>query len=337
MLLRTRVTLGAIGGSVLVALALVVAAKLTQDEIEARFREANQTGLTALWRNTVSGQEDGMEANTTSVTRDSDTIDALKEKNQEDLEDSLTPTLNRLSASKIISRLLFVSTDGTMTYTSEDETQHKVNHRLLATALAENKVQRGIEFDDNGKLLSVIAFPVYIAGKPAGAAMFGRTFDDAIEDLKKNMGADIFIISGDGKIEYATDKDLYGNLHPVKHKLGMSMSRTQKVGDLVYSTTAVPIFGPKGTPLAHLLAAKDTTESYKREQSIVATSYGLAALALIVSFGGLLYYLRRSFRPLRFACEALNALSQGDTSVKLDHTDKDEIGTIAKAVNIFRE
>ncbi len=337
MLLRTRVTLGAIGGSVLVALALVIAAKLTQNEVETRFREANQTGLTALWKNTISGQEDGMEANTTSITRDSDTLDALKEKNQEDLEDSLTPTANRLGASKIISRLRFINSDGTMTYTSEDETKQKAKHFLLDATLADNTVQRGIERDDDGKLLSVVTFPVYVAGKPAGAAMFGRTFDDALQDLKKNMGADVFIISADGKVEYATDKKLYAKFDPIHYKLGKAMSHIQKVGDLVYSITIVPILSSKGEPLANLMSAKNTTESYKREQSIVAMSYGSAILTLVISFGGLLYYLRRSFRPLRFACEALNALSQGDTSVKLEHTGEDEIGTIAKAVNIFRD
>ena len=66
MTLRTRITLFAIGVTLLVAVSLSITAWVSQGQVEDRFAEATTDGKSVLWRKIVASQLDKMVAGSTS-------------------------------------------------------------------------------------------------------------------------------------------------------------------------------------------------------------------------------------------------------------------------------
>ncbi len=64
----------------------------------------------------------------------------------------------------------------------------------------------------------------------------------------------------------------------------------------------------------------------------------LAGIAALVSVGAILIVTRRVASPIVATTEAMNELAKGNLDTKIRHADReDEIGTMAKALEIFRE
>jgi len=92
-----------------------------------------------------------------------------------------------------------------------------------------------------------------------------------------------------------------------------------------------------GQPLAVLEIIKDTT-AYEAAASRAQTTLLVATLAILAGAALLAFLLGRGMsRPLVAITEVMNRLSSGDTSVEIPGGErKDEVGTMAQAVDVFR-
>ncbi|MEO5373755.1 MAG: methyl-accepting chemotaxis protein [Alphaproteobacteria bacterium] len=338
MLLRTRITLGAVGAVILVAGALTLSGRMLQEGMTERLKETAVMGMTALWTKAVANALDQMEVSTPSVTRNSEALQAVKDGDRAKVDAAMVGTFNRLSTNNVISVLQVVSPDRTVLYSSSAGEPGRVTARLLVQqALAEGRVKRGVERDDNGELVAEVAFPVLFRGKPIGVALFEKGLADTIVSIKAVSGADVYIVGTNGVPELGTDPDLFARLKPKLPALGTESLDTQMAEDLAYAVTVLPIRNAAGAAAAHLVLVKDRTDSYRWEQRTAMMTYGVAALGLLLSVAGIYFYLAYSFRPLHSAVAALQALSRGDTSVEVDSSHKDEIGEMAAAVKVFKD
>ncbi len=78
-------------------------------------------------------------------------------------------------------------------------------------------------------------------------------------------------------------------------------------------------------------------EAYSVEQQTMAIIAVAAAAALVVGALVALFLSGVITKPLARAVETIQALSEGDTSVAVSVDSKDEVGTLARAIEIFRE
>jgi len=170
-----------------------------------------------------------------------------------------------------------------------------------------------------------------------GAARFAKYLSDAVADLRDVGGADVFIIGGDNAVEYATNEDLFTSLETTLPTLGESSLEMRSVGDLAWTVAALPILGPDGSALAHLVTAKDDTASFAERNQVMIATYAGFGLMMVLGCGGIYFYLGRSLKPLSVAVRAMEALAKGDTSIDLQARTNDEIGAIAKAVQVFKD
>ncbi|MEO5374932.1 MAG: methyl-accepting chemotaxis protein [Alphaproteobacteria bacterium] len=337
MLLKTRITIGALCAVGFVAAVLATSAKVRTDQLERLLEERAVTGTTALWSKAVANALDQMEANTVSVTRNSEAQQALKDVDRAKIKDSIQGSYNRLSSNNVISGLRMVGLDGELLFASSGETGGANASALVRQSLSEQKIFRGVERRSDGHLMATVAFPVLFRGKPAGVAVFEKNFEETIAAIKKVSAADVFIVGSNGAVEGATNRDLYDRLKPRLPSLGGHSLTTQVVGEQAYSVVVMPVNGVSGEALAHLVMAGDRSEGYRLERRTIALTLGLAGLGVLLSVGGVYFYLGFSFRPLRSAVSALNALSEGNLSVEVAEGSKDEIGEISAAIKIFKE
>ena len=174
MSLKTRINLIAIIITLLVSATLITAGKISQNETQSQLNAARISGTSVLWHKIIGSQLDTMQQGSKGLSRDRDTLKALKKNNIAELQDSGLSTYNLLNSQGILDRLVLIDKHAKVVYTSQGDQSHSFNSELALQALNEKKSQRGIERSADGKLLAVIAFPLYSRGKPIGVGVYAK-------------------------------------------------------------------------------------------------------------------------------------------------------------------
>ncbi|HEY4987535.1 MAG TPA: methyl-accepting chemotaxis protein [Bradyrhizobium sp.] len=185
--------------------------------------------------------------------------------------------------------------------------------------------------------------PIQHDGKSLANVDVGAAFgDEFVERAKRRFGIDLAVHWYDGK-EFKTlsstfaDKVVAG---PDELKQVFDADPLHRDATLAGHPAALylgQIRNYAGKPIAVLEIVKDTT-AYEAAASTAQLHLLLATVAILVVGAGLALLLGRGIsRPLTAMTAVMNRLSSGDTSVAIPGGDrKDEVGTMARAVDVFR-
>lgn len=175
MTLQTRLILVVMSTLLLVAVALIGLGWMAQNSVEERFRHATISRQDVLWREIVSGQLELMTASTSGLTRNEGALHALQDNNPSRVAANAMPTYNRLSAASVLTKLQLTDLDGAVLFSTPHLLMGKTKKALVLEALQQGKVKQGIARDDDGELVALLVFPLYLRGKPIGAGIFARS------------------------------------------------------------------------------------------------------------------------------------------------------------------
>jgi signal transduction histidine kinase/DNA-binding response OmpR family regulator len=308
--LQTRLILVVMSTLLLVAVALIGLGWMAQNSVEERFRHATISRQDVLWREIVSGQLELMTASTSGLTRNEGALHALQDNNPSRVAANAMPTYNRLSAASILTKLQLTDLDGAVLFSTPHLLMGKTKKALVLEALQQGKVKQGIERDDDGELVALLVFPLYLRGKPIGAGIFARSLQDALNDFKRKRRAEAFIVRQDGGAEYATDALLLSHLKPDLPALGTQSFNIYQLHDNVYSVLSTPIDDASGQAQAQLVSVDDHTESYTKQRRINRIAYGAVAFVVVSALVGLYWYTHWTFAPLKEAVAVMNAIAE---------------------------
>jgi len=330
--LRTKVTAGAVSMILLVAITQIAASIYSEAQLQSMFEEATIDGKSTLWKKIIAGQLELMIPGTSSLARDRATRKALINKDVDALKESATTSFNLLSASNVITRMQLADLNGNVLYSAPGNFKGQTTKHIVSKTLATGKIERGINRDDDGKLVAVVAFPLLKRGKPVGVGVFARSLDEAIADFKSNDNSEIVIVSQQGRTEYTTDDGLLDKLDIELPELGQTSLQVAKMDERTDSISIIPIFASNGDAVAHLISAKDYTQSFSRLEKANITSYSLTAVIILAAMAGLFLYMKYLMRPLDKVVSNLQAIAEGDLSTEIEVTSKDELGVLQAAM-----
>lgn len=165
--------------------------------------------------------------------------------------------------------------------------------------------------------------------------VLARDVSHALQHMAQRTGAQAVLLDLHGRLLHATDAALWQAAAGQVALRGVQHSELTLDGR-TYAVSSLPVNDLGGHAAATLVTLADYTleASANRFLSRLALGGSLGVLLLVLL--GLNWYLRRSLQPLEKAIDALQALAQGDASVRLPYTGNDEIGRIARAVGAFR-
>jgi methyl-accepting chemotaxis protein len=177
-----------------------------------------------------------------------------------------------------------------------------------------------------------------LANADVGAA-FGKEF---VDRAKKRFGIDLAVQSFDGK-EFKKLSSTFGDTvlaSPAELRSvfdGATLHRDATLGGHPAALYVGQIKNYAGQPVAVLEVIKDTTE-YEAAAASSQRTLILGTLAILAVAALLAFLLGRGMsRPLTAITAVMNRLSSGDTEVTIPGGDrKDELGTMAVAVDVFR-
>ncbi len=185
--------------------------------------------------------------------------------------------------------------------------------------------------------------PIPHEGKSLAVVDVGISFDQAFVDrLKQRFGVDIAVHTPDGdsfkRLAATFTEGSAATEAEIKAVFaGKSLIRDAQIGGHPATVFVGLVKDYSGKPVAVLQLAKDTTEfqtaaSAARRDLMAGTVLVMAAaIALALLLGSSLA------RPIRRLTQAVQRLSGGETSIAIPGGERrDELGTMAQAVEVFR-
>ena len=194
------------------------------------------------------------------------------------------------------------------------------------------------------ELLSVFAMtPIMRDGKSLAVADIGVSFGKQfVDSAKQRFGVDLAVYRFDGKVFTNIASTLGGSAVATPDELKSAFDRGTLRRDAALNGHPAALYlgqirNYAGQPVAVIELVKDTTEY----EAAAASSQRHLMFGTAVILGGaivLAFLLGRGLsRPLAAITAVMNRLSSGDTAVTIPGgARKDELGTIAGAVDVFR-
>jgi len=194
------------------------------------------------------------------------------------------------------------------------------------------------------ELLSVFAMtPIMRDGKSLAVADIGVSFGkEFVDSTKQRFGVDLAVHRFDGKVFTNIASTLGGSTVATQDELksafeGGTLRRDATLNGHSAALYLGQIKNYAGQPVAVIELVKDTTEyevaaTTSQRHLMLGTAVILGAAILMALLLG-----RGLSRPLHAITAVMNRLSSGDTAVTIPGGDrKDELGTMAGAVDVFR-
>lgn len=337
-LLKTRIVLVSAIAIALVAVTLFIAGKLIEQEAQARYEAEAFSGKKLLWQQIIAGELNQMRAELFAITRNTNAMQALADKDRQSVASQFKPSFNRLKASKVIDGMQILSNSGEALFI-QPESRAVINQKGLAQqALQSGKIETGIERDSAGQLNLVFALPLYNApGKTIGVGIYVKSMTALIKQFNKSEGSEVFIVSEAGKLEYATNDTIFRKINPELPAQGQRHFENMTLDGAVYAVLTQPVIGANDQPIAHFISVSDVTESYHTQRNISYASYGTIGTAFIVVLLVLSWYIRHSLNPLDEVQSLLQKVADGDLTVNIEVKSQDEVGQMLTSVDAMVE
>ncbi|HZE45940.1 MAG TPA: cache domain-containing protein, partial [Xanthobacteraceae bacterium] len=216
--------------------------------------------------------------------------------------------------------------------------------KTVVTANTKGTPIVGVENARGGALAVFAMTPVMRDGKSLAAVDIGMDFGKAFADrIKQRLGVDIAIHSFDGQ-KFATAASTFAEQTAASPEdlqsafAGTAVNRESEIGGRPVAVRLGLIRNYAGEPFAVLELVKDTTQ-YQAARTNTLRSLVLAAAVILLLAGLGAFLLGRGLsRPVAALTETMNRLSGGDTGIAIPGRARaDELGTMAKAVEVFRQ
>ncbi len=337
MTLRGRLTIFSSVSTLLVAAVLVFAAWMTQGVTEERFEAAINNGRATLWQFVVATQIERMEPHVSRLTRNRDMLKGFAAGDHARVAETAMPSYNFLNSTSVIDRMQIATPDGEIIFSAGTRFGGKGVKQLIYSAVREKKLASGVERDDDGKLMAVLAFPLFQRAKLIGVGIYERELSSALIDLKGDRGLEAAIIGRGGSLEYSTNEELVAALTIEQPQPGEEHFEVVSHGGAAYAISILPVKGFDGGDLAHLVTLSDYTASYRLQNRVKVGSYVATILVIISVVGGGLFYLRHQLRPLSDASQGMRVIASGDLTYNVTTRATGELGEMLDSLGTMSE
>jgi methyl-accepting chemotaxis protein len=213
------------------------------------------------------------------------------------------------------------------------------------TVVESNKTGKPIVGVEPGReSLGIFAMtPIVREGKTIAVADIGVSFgQEFVDSAKKRFGVDLAVHAFDGKAFKKLSSTFGDTVVATPDELKSVFSGTAVQRDATFDGHPAALYVGQiknyaGQPIAVIEVIKDTTE-YEAAAARAQLHLLLGTLAILAGAVLLAFLLGRGLsRPLTAITAVMNRLSSGDTDVAIPGGDrKDELGTMAVAVDVFR-
>lgn len=294
-------------------------------------RAQSQAGLVARMSANATLR---LSENLTQATRNPLLLEAVLNRNIDEIGRHAFTYENRLAASEIITGLRVVDRKGIILYSrNKEEIGKNLGLSVVMQAMDETLIKSGLEIY-NGVLQNHFAFPLTQRGKTFAALHFYTEPNQTFSQLNRLTGAEYWVFTALSGEVIAAQEQAEKILEVADDMVGQLAKVSLDFDDRIFSVVGSPIRDYQGNRLGILTTFVDETEAYKLANR--ATLVGFFAIIgwLIIAMVATYVFVSVKLRPLVQMKEiAAEIEAQGDLSKRIEIKGHDEIAQSAKAIN----
>ena len=342
MLLRTRISLLVLLALAVICIGVALASITREDLIREQFSDVTIVDRSNLWRKINDSLIQRMEDKAWIAAEDEVLLHAVRTRDQEAVRRLGGVIAKKLRDQGTADRFDVLYPDGSLAFSSQSALFQSsvVAHGVARDAIRRGSPIRGIGNDQQRNVVVVLGIPLSAPAGTVGAAglgVYATSIDEALLEMEQATKSSVLIVNRRGRLLAGADKSLWEGLDKLIDLSTVDTLTTVEADDRVYSVVVLPHTADLGSLVARLVGIKDVTELALRQERVSHVTIGAVIAFLVLVLVGLGYYMSRSFAPLTDGVEVLNALSRGDLQARVESAgDRDEVGRIASAVNVFR-
>ncbi|MCG8488363.1 MAG: methyl-accepting chemotaxis protein [Chromatiales bacterium] len=291
------------------------------------FQMAYLAGLDDLWRAISENERSTMAANFTSLTRNRKLSAALYRFSTEGVRDAVGPTATRLQAMGIAENVMIIAKDGRIGFTSQDNVYQVPE--VANQAIASGKTADGFELTADGRLVNLVAFPLYDRSDLVGVGVYEKGLSAVAEKIKAANGREILFKTETGKT-VASTTEAFSDLQNAEgdQQDYHEVSRQGRI----FGIGALPLISSDGGKVGWMLSIEDITENALSQQRLKTISYTIAVVMLGLLTVGVLLYMKIALRPLDMGVQHMERIASGDLSQEITCNRNDEFKRLLGAM-----
>lgn len=276
-------------------------------------------GLNDLWRAISENERSAMAANFTSLTRNRKLSTALYRGKDDGVQDAVGPTATRLQAMNIADNVMIVSKDGRVSFTALDSATQSPT--IANNAATSGKNESGFELTSDGRLVNLVAFPIYDRSDLVGVGVYEKGLLSVAENIRAANGREIQILDRSGKPVAATTDDFPAVTIP-----DSNVPAYQEINwnNSIMGIGILPLTASDDQIVGHMLSMEDVTENALVQRRLQITSYTVAVVMLVLLMVGVVIYMKRALLPLDMGVQHMERIAAGDLSQSISCSRNDE-------------
>ena len=284
-------------------------------------------GLNDLWRAISENEQSSMSANFSSLTRNRKLSAALFRFNEQGILDAVGPTATRLQAMGIADNVMIISKDGQIGFTALDSA--KQVPIVAENAIASGKTENGFELTSDGRLVNLVAFPIYDRSDLVGVGVYEKGLDGVAEKIKSANGRDIQFRIASGETVASTTDD-FPSFTP--RQSDMQNYEEVSLQDNIVGIGTLPLSTREGQFVGYMISMEDITENALSQSRLKTISYTIAVVMLGLLMLGVLFYMKIALRPLDMGVRHMERIASGDLSQEISCNRNDEFKRLLGAM-----
>lgn len=333
MLLRTRITGIVAAALLLTVLGLLGGSWLREQVLQQRLAETAQTALAAQWAEALATEDRVLEQAFDKLLSEPQLATALRQ----DEPGALALALERAGLTPGPGQPLALA--ALLGAGRAPLIQGRAPPGLVLNAdsverASVGEAAEGLRLPGDGRawVLSTRRLP---GSGDALVLVLARDASELLAQMASHTGAALALLDLHGRLLHSTDATLWQGAASHVAPRGAQYAELGLNGRS-YGVSGVPVQDLAGHAAGTLIMLADQTPAAQASRFLGRLALGGTVLLVLAVLLGLNAYLRRSLRPLERSIDALQALAQGDASVQLPYSGRDEIGRIARTVATFR-
>jgi methyl-accepting chemotaxis protein len=326
--IKLRLSLAMAAGTIILTLFLVAIGQYLFQQKDNEFHDAYLSGLNNLWRAIAETEQSSMASNFTSLTRNRGLSKSLYKGDREGIREAAFPTATRLKAMNIVDNLMVVTARGEISYSLLDVIGKPP--LIAQKALESGKPQQGFELSSDGRLVNIVAFPLFDRADLVGVGVYEKGLQAVAEKIKAANGRDILVFNQQRQRSAGTTRNNLdiGDAATSPGRLYVELSSK----DRVIGIASVPLLDVADKHIGNLLSMEDVTEAYAMENKLQWMGY-LVSFAMLISMTvGVAFYMKSALRPLDKGVTHMERIASGDLSQDIVCTRHDEFKRLLGAM-----
>ncbi|MBW7899945.1 MAG: SpoIIE family protein phosphatase [Rhodocyclaceae bacterium] len=334
MLLRTRITLLAAGGLLLTTLGLGGAGLLREQLLLQRLAATARAAQTALWAETLAAEDRVLDQYADRLVLTPHFPQAVRRADPAAIADAIEQAGIEAGPGRPLELAAVLGLGRSPIVYGPAPERALLDADSLERAVAGDAMDglRLVGGAAQALLLSTRRVPDQ--ADPA-VLVVARDVRHALQHMARRTASVVTLLDVRGNLLATTDADLWRSA--AEHVARRALLHGELTLDgRTHTLGSIPVHDLAGHAAGTLITLADHTQDTAAGRFLGRLALAAVAVLLLAVLLGLNFYLRRGLRPLERSIDALQALAQGDASVRLPHGGDDEIGRIARAVAAFR-